>query len=279
MNRLELRKLSLEFRRLSSNLLNSTDDTADINLSRFLKFIDGNELISGFIKDKISGVDYDFKKCYAIGCSGWAHFNPPEDEACHIKAQYDYLLFINNEDKLSVLDQAMQYCWSSRKINDNIQSFLDMAFKPFIDFINDQLSLEMICYDEEAKAMGGNTYIQNIETVNGSANQQNSGVINTYNTTNDTSFIIDLIDKLLASLPEIQGVESEEIENVKDDLEMIQEQLKSETPKKNRIGKALVGIKKFVGDFSMKLAVTLAAGAVTRTDWHMLLQQVENFIK
>ena len=42
MNRLELRKLSLEFRRLSSNLLNSTNDTADINISRFLKFIDGN---------------------------------------------------------------------------------------------------------------------------------------------------------------------------------------------------------------------------------------------
>lgn len=54
MNRLELRKLSLEFRRLSSNLLNSTDNTADINLSRFLKFIDGNELISGFIKDELS---------------------------------------------------------------------------------------------------------------------------------------------------------------------------------------------------------------------------------
>ena len=279
MNRLELRKLSLEFRRLSSNLLNSTDDTADITLSRFLKFIDGNDLISGFIKDKISGVDYDFKKCYAIGCSGWAEFNPPEDEACHIKAQYDYLLFINNEDKVNVRGQAMRYCWSSRKINDNIQSFLDMAFKPFIDFINDNLSMEMIIYDEMDKTMIGNTYIQNIETVNGSASQQNSGVINTYNTTNDTSSMITLIDKLLASLPEIQGVDSEKIENVKDDLEIIQEQLKSDTPKKNRIKKALAGIKKFAGDFSMKLAVTLAAGAVTQMDWSLLLQQIENFIK
>lgn len=45
MNRLELRKLSLEFRRLSSNLLNSTYNTADINLSRFLKFIDGNDCL------------------------------------------------------------------------------------------------------------------------------------------------------------------------------------------------------------------------------------------
>lgn len=279
MNRLELRKLSLEFRRLSSNLLNSTNDTADINLSRFLKFIDGNELIAVIIQDKISGVDYDFKKCYAIGCSGWADYNPPEDEACHIKAQYDYLAFINNEDKVNVQGQSMRYCWSSRKINDNIQSFLEMAFKPLIDFINDQLSMEMIVLDEEAKAMGGNTYIQNIETVNGSASQQNSGVINTYNTTNDTSSMLELIDKLLASLPEIQGVDAEEIENVKDDLEMVQEQLKTDNPKKNRIGKALVGIKKFAGDFSMKLAVTLAAGAVTGADWGMLLQQLENFIR
>ena len=83
--------------------------------------------------------------------------------------------------------------------------------------------MEMIVCDEEAKAMCGNTYIQNIETVNGSASQQNIGVINTYNTTNDTSSMSTLIDKLLASLPEIQGVDSEEIENVKDDLEMIQD--------------------------------------------------------
>ena len=279
MNRLELRKLSLEFRRLSSNLLNSTNDTADINLSRFLKFIDGNELISVIIQDKISGVDYDFKKCYAIGCSGWADYNPPEDEACHIKAQYDYLNFINNENTVNVRSQAMNYCWSDKKINTIIQNFLDMAFKPLIDFINDQLSMEMIAYDEEEKAMGGNTYIQNIETVNGSASQQNSGVINTYNTTNDTSSMLELIDKLLASLPEIQGVDEVEIENVKDDLEMVQEQLKTDNPKKNRIGKALVGIKKFAGDFSMKLAVTLAAGAVTGADWGMLLQQLENFIR
>lgn len=94
-----------------------------------------------------------------------------------------------------------------------------------------------------------------------------------------SSSMLDLIDKLLASLPEIQGVDAEEIENVKDDLEMVQEQLKTDNPKKNRIGKALVGIKKFAGDFSMKLAVTLAAGAVTGADWGMLLQQLENFIR
>lgn len=116
--------------------------------------------------------------------------------------------------------------------------------------------------NEELKAqkfitIAGRVNCQYIETVNGSASQQNSGVINTYNTTNDTSSMITLIDKLLASLPKIQGVDSEEIENVKNNSEMIQKQLKSDAPKKNCIGKALAGIKKFVGDFSIKLAVTL----------------------
>lgn len=279
MNRLELRKLSLEFRRLSSNLLNSTNDTADINISRFLKFIDGNELISEIIQDKISGVDYDFKECYDIGSADWADYTPPVDEACHIKAQYDYLNFINNENTVNVRSQAMNYCWSDNNINTVIQNFLEIAFKLLIDFINDQLSIEMIVLDEEAKTMGGNTYIQNIKTVNGSASQQNSGVITTYNTTNDTSSMLELIDKLLASLPEIQGVNTEEIENVKDDLEMVQEQLKTDNPKKSRIGKALAGIKKFVSDFSMKLAVTLAAEAVTGADWGVLLRKLENFIR
>ena len=45
---------------------------------------------------------------------------------------------------------------------------LDVYKRQLIDCINDYLSMEMIVCDEEAKAMCGNTYIQNIETVNGS---------------------------------------------------------------------------------------------------------------
>ena len=55
--------------------------------------------------------------------------------------------------------------------------------------------------------------------------------------------------------------------------------MKTDNPKKNRIGKALVGIKKFASDFSKELVVTLAAGEVTGADWGMLLQQLENFIR
>ncbi len=279
MNRSELRKLSLEYRRLSSNLLNSTDETADINLARFYKLIVGNKLISEIILEKTAEVNYDFKVCFDFEDSGWAQFYPPEDEASHIKAMFDYLCYIVNGDKVNVRSQALRYYCSSRKIDDHIQYFLDKAFKPFIDFINDQISMEMIVLDEEARGHMGNTYIQNIETVNGAANQQNDGVINNYCVTNDMASLLELIDKLIMSLSVAQGIEPNEVENVRDDLEIVQEQLKSESPKKNRIGKALAGIKKFASEFSMKLAVNLATGAVTSTDWSMLIQQLESLIK
>lgn len=278
MNRVELRKLSLEYRRISSNLLNSDTDTADVNLSRFLKFINGNELIKSYIDKKIVGVDYDFKVCFDFETYGWASFNPPEDEANHIKALYDYLIYINTDENVCVEGQARRYCWSDRSRNAIIQKFLDMAFKPLIDFINDQLSMEMIILDEEMKTMSGNTFIQNIETVNGSANQQVSGTINSYNTVNDTNDMLTLIDKLLLSLPAIQDVDADEIESVRDDLEVVQEQLNAEAPKKSRISKALAGIKKFAGDFSMRLAVSLATNKVTATDWSNLIQQLEDVL-
>lgn len=278
MNYTELRKLSLEFRRLSSNLLCSNDDNADVNLSRFLKYINQSDFISSVINQKITRVEYDFRECFLIETRGWSDFNIPTDEAQHIKAQYDYMVYINDTEKVSVRNQALSYCWAENNISEMIQKFLDAAFKTFIDYINDQISMEMIVMDEERKNNTGNTFIQNIETVHGSANQQANGIINNYNNCN-TKDLLELIDKILPSLPLIPEVDSEEIDSVKDDLEMVQEQLKTEKPKKSRIRKALSGIKKFAQDFSMKLAVTVATNIVTGTDWNVLIQQLENFIE
>ena len=279
MNYTELRKLSLEFRRLSSNLLNSSMDNADVNLSRFLDFINTNEFIKSALNEKIEGVEYDFKECFVIEDCGWSEFNIPTDEKCHIKAQYDYMTFINKSGKNGVQSQALSFCWSDRKINVMIQNFLDKAFKPLIDFVNDQISMEMIVMDEERKVNRGDTYIQNIETLNGTANQQGSGVINNYNTNNDVAAILSLVDKIIPSLLSISDVDTDEIDSVKDDLEVVQEQLNNPVPKKNRLSKALAGIEKFAKEFSMKLAVSVATSTVTGTDWNSLIQQLESFIE
>ena len=123
------------------------------------------------------------------------------------------------------------------------------------------------------------TMTQNIENVNGNVVQQQSGniAINT-NTGVSGEDLNGLIEKIISSLSAIKDVDTEEVDSVKDDLESLQEQIQSPTPKKNRMQKALNGVQKFFSDFGMKVAVTVAAKVVTSQDWTALIQQAQLFI-
>lgn len=275
---LELKKLSLSFRRISSNLLNSASDNADVNLIRFIDYIDKTEIIHDILHNAIDGIEFDFTECFISQYSyGRCGINIPVDVSEHLKAQYDYAKWIIGTEKVCVWNQTLQLYRSYS--TDKIQKFLCDCFKSMIDYINDELSsLIMIEEDEEKKNTQTSIY-QKIEQNYGTINAQANGTIKSYNGITNVDNIISLIEKILASLPQLTNIDVDEIESVKDDLEVIQEQLSTEAPKKNRLSKALVGIKKFAGDFSMKLAVSLAAGAVTGTDWNMLIQQIESFIE
>lgn len=273
----ELRTMSLAFRRASSNLLNATTDNANVVLARLKKFIDDSPFISELLVKTMTGIDYNFKECFKIDGQDWNEINPPVDESCHIKAQYDYMTYLC-ENKIDVLGAALGYFHSSDTYENIIREFLDSAFKPLIDYINDAISEQMIVVEEEMR-MNVPAMAQSIGTVNGTVIQQGSGNITATNTTGaDASAILNLIEKIIPSLGAISDVSQDAIDNVKDDLESVEEQLKSSSPKKNRLQKALGGIKKFASDFSMKLAVTLAAGAVTGTDWNKLIQSIEQFL-
>lgn len=274
----ELRKISLEFRRLSSNLLRSSRDDSDVSLARFMKYIEATPFIYDAIHNTIDNVDFDFKQCFLIEGTGWHGINIPEDEACHLKAQYDYMIFILNEDKRSVSNEAFKYPHSSNHWSDIIQEFLDDAVKPMIDYINDVISTEMIVIEEEEKKAAP-SIVQNIGNNYGTLNAQGTGsIVSTNNTSIVINDINELLSKIILSIDGITDVSNKDRESVKDDLESIQEQINSPEPKKSRMQKALAGIKKFAGDFSMKLAVTLAAGAVTGADWNLLIQKLEQFI-
>jgi endonuclease III len=90
----------------------------------------------------------------------------------------------------------------------------------------------------------------------------------------------DLLDLLRQAINNVQliGIPDEDKANLNDDLEIIIEQVSSGSPKKTRILKALEGIKKFMSELSMKLAVTQAASAVTGFDWHALIKSIELFV-
>lgn len=279
MNYVEIRRLSLDFRRLSSNLLNSDDDNADVNLARFYDFINKTPFIADVLHNAMDGVEYDYKDCFQFEGSGWASIDIPQDESCHIKAMYDYMTYIVSTENVNVIGQALHFNISSRKFKDLIQHLFDKAFKPMIDYINDQISAEMIIMDEERRENTGNTFVQNIQQNYGNANQQRSGTITTTITNNECpAELVQLLEKAIGSLSSMADVDADELENVKDDLESVQEQISSEQPKKNRLQKALAGIKNFAGQLPVSVAASVAANVITSADWAMMIQQIEAFI-
>lgn len=274
----ELRKISLEFRRLSSNLLRSGRDDSDVALARLMKYIETTTFIHDTIHNAIDNIDFDFRQCFLIDGSGWHGINIPTDEYQHLKAQYDYMSFILSEPNKSVSNEAFNYPHSSKSWSDIVQEFLDNAIKPLIDFINDAISTEMIIIEEyEKKTIP--SIVQNIGHNYGTLNAQGTGsIVSTNNINVAIKEINELLSKIIPSIDNIADVSDDGRESIKDDLESIQEQINSPEPKKSRLRKSLAGIKKFTEEFSMKLAVSLAAGAVTSADWNLLIQNVEQFI-
>ena len=57
----ELKRISLEFRRLASNLLGTGYETADISLYRFKEYIDNTIIINDILQNKIKNLEIDFK--------------------------------------------------------------------------------------------------------------------------------------------------------------------------------------------------------------------------
>lgn len=270
----ELRSISLDFRRISSNLLRTSHEQADVALTRFYNFINGTNWICNLLQPIIAETDYDFRECF-MPSDRRREFVIPLDEKKHIKAQYDYMRYIIESEKVNILGLAIKHCINEKEFDDMVQVFFSDAFKPLIDYINDSISKEMIL-------IGGDTTqvpAVNIGNNYGTANIQGKGTINSTNTVNLASNEIkQLIEKIMPSLEYIQDVPEEEKVSVQDDLESIQEQLVSATPKKNRIQKALNGIKEFVKNFPMSLAVNMATTAIVNADWVTLIQQIELFV-
>ena len=58
----DLRKISFEFRRVSSDMLNSITDDNNVYLIKFREFIDDNKIIKDYIDSKVKYSSIDWKK-------------------------------------------------------------------------------------------------------------------------------------------------------------------------------------------------------------------------
>jgi len=264
----------MEFRRKSSDLLRSTEATAGTLIQRFKAYIDTNPFIAETIRIKIDKIEYDYNECFVRQAhGGWSVICPPVDEACHIKAMYDYIdaIIQNNSN---VLGFAMHYYHASgKKYYEIVQDFLNKAFKPLIDYINDSISMEMMALESEGS---GNRIVQNIgnnygaiNTVSGDSNSISNSIISNAL----SNEIVEMAKQLLLVIDDADICDDDK-EAIKDDLETLCEQLSTKAPRKPRIRKALTSIIGFVE----KLGIALAVKGVTSANWQELINKLSELI-
>lgn len=96
MNMEDLRKISFEFRRVSSDMLNSITDDNNVYLIKFREFIDDNKIIKDYIDSKIKYSNIDWKKSFIEEDCGYKSVIIPQNKNDHIKAMYDYLVVMTD---------------------------------------------------------------------------------------------------------------------------------------------------------------------------------------
>ena len=237
------RKISLDFRRSSSNMLNSKYDDDLLYLIRFKEFIDKNDAIQEILNNLWIGLPENYSREFIIKDknTGWNSINAPINEAEHLKLIYDYLNTIIEEDMNLAGVSRMFLFTSSRKFNDNIRAFLNKVFKPLVDYINDQLSQKIIELTGLSQNMPQIT--QNIENNYGTTSAVGNGSISSVNTISmDNDSIEKLCSDVLSELIKSNFLSNDDKEVVIDDVETIRSEMSSSNPKRIKIKKAWISI-------------------------------------
>ncbi|MCI6736688.1 MAG: hypothetical protein MR593_01005 [Intestinibacter sp.] len=144
----ELRKISFEFRRISSDMLNSISDDNNAYLIKFRKFIDDTKIIKDYIDSKVKYSTIDWSKSFIEEDCGFKSVITPTNQNDHIKAMYDYLLVMTDRNK-SLNGEAFDFHLGRCKVNERIQFYLNRVFLPLVHYINDFLIEEMLSVDEK----------------------------------------------------------------------------------------------------------------------------------
>ncbi|WP_228064582.1 hypothetical protein [Streptococcus danieliae] len=146
---------------------------------------------------------------------------------------------------------------SSKKFNDKIREFLKKAFKPLVDYINDQLSQKIMELTGVNQAMSQIT--QNIENNYGTASAVGTGTISSVNNVSvtDVETVKKLCSDILKDLARLNIFSEDDKEIIIDDIETIQSEISSDSPKKIKLKKAWSSIQGFLPKIPAGIGVAL----------------------
>lgn len=225
-NKKELKKQSRDFRIIANRVLTSDFQMFNDNLKRLIDYIDNNEIISNYIEsciDKGEKFNAEDEVNQVSGRYG-VYFDNYIDEKKEVSYIYQILKYITDTNR-DCRGYIISYSTSNR-YQDKLKGFCDNVVEPLINHIDnnyERIFIEMgLDEDTHFKIIinGGQVNIA-----------KDKGNINALQVNNSE------LDKLVQNIKDnIETVESlEERNEIMDNVEGIQEELKKTDIKKGRI--------------------------------------------
>ena len=230
----ELKQISYDFRSKSSRLLSSNFDSFNRDLDRFINFIEGEELIYGFIRSfAIDNFNIEDRIQEDIDDNNKFNIGDTEEEEI-----YTIYCFLKYCIKISGIpfNLLLKYGNGSNKYNDMIKNFNDEVSLILINHIEDYLNkikMEM-GYDEEVKY---NIHMGNNGQVNIAEDKSNINAVQN-NNANDLEKLSKEIKDILRDI----DLDKEIKENIEDNVEVLECELLEEKPRKGFIRTAIEGL-------------------------------------
>lgn len=234
----DLRKTSKAFRSFSNRVINAHYDEFDSILKMFLEHIDSTPLIF----DYINSLDVEFDEqelgnhvhqvLKSYGAEIFDTGQTIEEETFIIYKLLRYL----SDNKLSVISYGRAYGGS--KYQEITKNFATRVILPFVNHVEDYLTDIAIDmgYDEEAKFM---------ININGGQAQVNISRENSSITANQTNNIQGAeLESIISSIKSLitNEIPTVEREVIIDSLDVIEEELKKDAPKKGFLKTAWNGL-------------------------------------
>lgn len=236
-NKKDLRKISRAFRSIANRTINVHYQEFNSILKMFLDYIDSTKLISDYI-NSIVVEDKDINKevSEVTQSYGRAIFDTGTNAEEEIVYTYKILKHLN-ENNIAIQSFGLSYS-HSRKFQDMAKGFGYRVILPFVNHIEDYLTEIAIDmgFDEEAK------YMINVNGGQAQVNIANDTSTITATQTNNVhdEELAELVTSIKALLTD--DIPRDEKELIKDNIDIVQEELKKENPKRGFLKAAWSGI-------------------------------------
>lgn len=250
----ELKVIGYDFRTRSSRLLQSNFDSFYNDLDRFIRYIENQSIIMEYINSyKIEGYDMKKEIDELKEAFGRAIFDIGSNEEEEVFIVYSILRYIL-ENKISI-NILLGYASGSKKYDDMIKNFNNRVSLILIGHIESYITKLMIKmgYDEDVK------YVINIGG-NGQVNiSKDSSELNAVQNNNDISELENLVSDIKQLLQK-NNLDKQLIQNVEDNIDVVNEELRKDNPKKGFLRVALNGLEealpKIKGSIELTAAIT-----------------------